>query len=281
MIPRRAFLAAGAAFAALPLRAQPLRFGVAGTMEQGTLSVGTAEPGAKVSIDGQEVRVSPTGIFAFGFAYDQTEPVLVQAQFADGTVQSRAFTPVIRHYEIQQVNGLPQVTVTPPPEMLARIHREAAYIRQIRKRDSAAIWFAGGFDWPAAGILSSVYGSQRIDNGTPMAPHLGVDIAAPKGTPIHAPADGIVTIADSYILDGNFTMLDHGQGVSTCYLHQSELRVKAGDRVRRGQLIGLMGQSGRATGPNLHWGLSWFDVKLDPSRSTPTPMPPGLPQDKS
>jgi murein DD-endopeptidase MepM/ murein hydrolase activator NlpD len=281
MMERRAFLAAGAAFAALPLRAQPLRFSVRGAMEQGSLCVGTAEPGARVSVDGQAVRVSANGVFTFGFAYDQTKSALVEAHFADGTVQSRTFTPVIRQYEIQRVSGLPQATVTPPPDILARIHREAAYIYQTRKRDSDATWFADGFDWPAPGIVSAVYGSQRIDNGTPMAPHLGVDIAAPAGTPIHAPADGTVTIADSYFLDGNFTLIDHGQGVSTCYLHQSDLRVKVGDRVTRGQSIGLMGQTGRATGPNLHWALGWFDVKLDPSRSTRTPLPPKLDPQKS
>ena len=175
MMERRAFLAAGAAFAALPLRAQPLRFSVRGAMEQGSLCVGTAEPGARVSVDGQAVRVSANGVFTFGFAYDQTKPALVEAHFADGTV----------------------------------------------------------------------------------------------------------TIADAYFLDGNFTLIDHGQGVSTCYLHQSELRVKVGDRVTRGQLIGLMGQTGRATGPNLHWALGWFDVKLDPSRSTRTPLPPKLDPQKS
>ena len=276
MIPRRAFLATGAAFAAMPLHAEAMRFSVKGAMAQGGLCVGMAEAGAQISIDGRPVRVSANGIFAFGFAYDQTKPILVEAQFTDGTKQSQSFTPTIRKYEIQTVNGLPQATVTPPPDVLARIHQEAANIYQARTIDTDAAWFADGFDWPASGIESSVYGSQRIDNGTPMAPHLGVDIAAPVGTPIHAPAGGRVSIVDNYVLDGGFTLIDHGQGVSTCYLHQSKLLVKAGDAVTRGQLIGLMGETGRATGSNLHWGMNWFQVKLDPSLSVASPLPPRL-----
>ncbi|HEY5346782.1 MAG TPA: M23 family metallopeptidase [Rhizomicrobium sp.] len=242
-------------------------------MEQGSLCVGASEPGAKISIDGRPVRVSPTGIFAFGFAYDQAKPTLVEAHFTDGATQNQSFTPTIRKYEIQSVNGLPQATVTPPPEVLARIHREAANIYRARTIDTDATWFAEGFDWPAPGILSGVFGSQRIDNGTPMTPHFGVDMAAPTGTPIHAPANGTVSIADNYFLDGGFTLIDHGQGVSTCYLHQSKLLVKPGDVVTRGQLIGLIGQTGRATGPHLHWAMNWFQIKLDPSRSARTPLP--------
>jgi hypothetical protein len=276
MIPRRAFLATGAAFAALPTLAQAFRFTVKGAMAQGGLCIGTTEPGAQVSIDGKPVRVSSGGVFVFGFAYDQTNPTHVEVRFADGVVQSQDFMPIIRKYEIQSVNGLPQVTVTPPPDVLARIHQEAANIYQARTVDTDAAWFADGFDWPASGIESSVFGSQRIDNGTAMAPHLGVDIAAPVGTPIHAPATGLVSIVDNYVLDGGFTLIDHGQGVSTCYLHQSRLLVKPGDMVKRGQLIGLMGQTGRATGSNLHWGMNWFQIKLDPSLSATSPLPPRL-----
>ena len=175
---------------------------------------------------------------------------------------------------MQRVNGLPQKMVTPSAEDLARIKREGALIREARQRDSDGVGFSQPFEWPFPGIVSGVYGSQRIDNGTPMAPHLGVDIAAPAGTPIHAPADAVVSIADDYFLDGGFTLLDHGHGVSTCYLHQSKRMVKAGDRVVRGDVIGLVGQTGRATGPHTHWGLNWFQVKLDPSLSAVTPEPP-------
>jgi murein DD-endopeptidase MepM/ murein hydrolase activator NlpD len=182
----------------------------------------------------------------------------------------------VRQYEIQRVNGLPQNTVTPPPEVKARIAREAENVYLARLTDSGGSDFLSGFDWPAPGIESGIFGSQRIDNGVPMSPHYGVDMAAPVGTPIHAPADGVISISDDYYLNGGFTLIDHGQGVSTAYLHQSRRLVKAGDAVKRGQRIGLIGATGRATGPHLHWALNWFQVRLDPSRSTRKPKPDPL-----
>jgi murein DD-endopeptidase MepM/ murein hydrolase activator NlpD len=276
MIHRRSFLARAAALTILPRAAfaQAARIALGGALEQGGLVVGKTEAGARVSVDAKSVSVSPEGLFAFGFAYDRTEPAVVRVDFADGTSQTKRATPAARHYEIQSITGLPQKFVTPPAEDLARIKAEHARLAVARRVDTPQIWFAEPFDWPFPGILSGVYGSQRIDNGTPMAPHLGVDIAAPSGTPIHAPAGARVAIAEPWFLEGNYTMLDHGHGVFTEYLHQSEFHVKTGDIVARGQVIGLVGQTGRATGPHSHWGLNWFDVKLDPSLSTRTAMPP-------
>jgi murein DD-endopeptidase MepM/ murein hydrolase activator NlpD len=183
-------------------------------------------------------------------------------------------TPVARKYEVQRISGLPEAFVTPPPEIAARIAAEHARIAEERKRDSELASFAEPFDWPAAGIMSGVFGSQRILNGEPKSPHFGVDIAAPEGTPVHAPADGIVSDSSECYLEGNFTMIDHGHGVFTSYFHQSKRVVASGDRVQRGALIGLVGKTGRATGPHLHWGMNWFQVRLDPSRSTRTLAPP-------
>jgi murein DD-endopeptidase MepM/ murein hydrolase activator NlpD len=276
MIPRRAFLATGAAALVLPrvawARESRLVFPV--SLEQGKLVVGHAPPGTRVTVDGKRVRVSDDGAFVFGFAYNRTRPVRVKARYADGTSEMRALTPKTRTYKTQRISGLPQRLVTPPPKDIARIHREHARIFRARKRDTAGVGFAEPFEWPFPGIVSGVYGSRRIDNGTPMAPHLGFDIAAPAGTPIHAPADAVVSICDMYFLEGGFTLLDHGHGVSTCYLHQSKRMVKVGDKIARGQVIGLVGQTGRATGPHTHWGMNWFQIKLDPSLSTPTPLPP-------
>jgi murein DD-endopeptidase MepM/ murein hydrolase activator NlpD len=245
-----------------------------GSFEQGALVIGRTLPGAKAGIDGMPVRVSPGGAFAFGIAYDRIKPVHVVADFADGSSETRDIVPLVRQYQVQRIEGLPPKFVTPSPEDLERIKRENAAIVEARKRDTDGVGFAEPFDWPFPGILSSVYGSQRIENGTVMEPHLGIDIAAPEGTPIHAPADAVVSIADDYFLDGGFTLLDHGHGVSTCYLHQSERRVKVGGKVARGDVIGLVGKTGRATGPHTHWGLAWFQVKLDPSRSTRSLEPP-------
>jgi murein DD-endopeptidase MepM/ murein hydrolase activator NlpD len=273
MIGRRSLLAGIGAFAAFPLRAEETRLMLAGTLEQGTLIVGTAR-GASVTMDGTRVQVSPEGLFGFGLGYDQTRAASVAARFADGKVETRDVMPVLRHYEVQHINGLPEKYVSPPADVIARIERENAMVGEARKRDTAGIAFARPFNWPANGIVSGTFGSQRIDNGKPMAPHFGVDIAAPEGTPIHAPADGIVSLAEpDFYLTGGTTLLDHGHGVSTTYIHQSELKVKAGDAVKRGDLIGLVGMKGRATGPHLHWAMNWFQIRLDPSRSAAAPAP--------
>jgi murein DD-endopeptidase MepM/ murein hydrolase activator NlpD len=245
-------------------------------MEQGSLAFGSAPPGSQTALDGRPLITTSDGHFVFGFGYDQTKASLVTVRYPDNGGDSRSFKPKARQYEIQRVNGLPQNTVTPPPQVEARIAHEAETIYLARLIQSAGTDFLSGFDWPAPGILSGTFGSQRIDNGVPMAPHFGVDMAAPVGTPIHAPASGTVLISDDYYLDGGFTLIDHGQGVSTSYLHQSKRMVKAGDTVKRGQLMGLIGQTGRATGPHLHWAMNWFQVKLDPSRSARKPRPDPL-----
>ena len=275
---RRFFLGASLSLAALPVRAEdkPVRFSVTGALTQGSLAQGSAPPGSLVALDGRPLRVTADGRFAFGFGPDQTNPSLITVRYPDGGGDSRSFTPSPRQYEVQRVNGLPQKTVTPPPEVEARIAHEAETIYLARLSDSPGTDFLAGFDWPAPGIESGVFGSRRIDNGVPMAPHYGVDMAAPVGTPIHAPADGVVGISDDYYLDGGFTLIDHGQGVSTSYLHQSKRLVRSGDVVKRGQRIGLIGATGRATGPHLHWAMNWFEVRLDPSLSTRKPKPDPL-----
>ena len=245
-------------------------------MTQGSLALGSAPPGSRVALDGRPLRVTSDGRFAFGFGPDQAKAALVTVRYPDGGGDSRSFMPSPRTYETQRVNGLPQKTVTPPPEVRERIAREAEAIYLARLTDSGGSDFLSGFDWPAPGIESGIFGSQRIDNGVPMAPHYGVDMAAPTGTPIHAPADGTVVISDDYYLDGGFTLIDHGQGVSTSYLHQSKRMVRAGEAVKRGQRIGLIGATGRATGPHLHWAMTWFEVRLDPSLSTRKPKPDPL-----
>ncbi|MGN6517197.1 MAG: M23 family metallopeptidase [Rhizomicrobium sp.] len=277
MMHRRAFAMSATAVAlVLPslARAKASRLSISGSQEQGGLVVVKAEPGAQASVDGDKVLVSPDGIFAFGIAYDRTADAVVRVDFTDGTSETRNITPVTRHYEVQSITGLPQKFVTPSPDELQRIKVEHERLAAARRADTPQTWFDEPFDWPFPGIISGVYGSQRILNGTPMAPHLGVDIAAPSGTPIHAPSGARVAIAAPWFLEGNFTMLDHGHGVFTEYLHQSEFRVKEGDIVARGQVIGLVGQTGRATGPHSHWGMNWFQIKLDPSRYTRTAEPP-------
>jgi hypothetical protein len=196
MIGRRAFVGAALSLAASSAWSddKPVRFSIAGALMQGSLALGTAPPGSLVALDGRPLRVAADGRFAFGFGPDQTRPSLITVRYPDGGGDSRSFTPSARQYEIQRVNGLPPETVKPPPEVQARIAREAETIYLARLNDSPGMDFLSGFNWPAPGIESGVFGSQRIDNGVPMAPHYGVDMAAPVGTPIHAPADGTASV---------------------------------------------------------------------------------------
>jgi murein DD-endopeptidase MepM/ murein hydrolase activator NlpD len=276
VITRRTVLASGAAtFAVSTLaRAETPRLTLTGSLEQGSLIVGRTMPGAKVTFDGDAVSVSPEGIFACGLDWDRTKTARIVAGFTEVDQAVREVVPVQRQYNVQHVNGLPPSTVSPPPEVLERIKGEHARLAAARKTDSEHVWFADPFDWPAPGIMSGVFGSYRIDNGKPMSPHMGVDMANGEGTPIHAPTDAVVALTDDFFLEGGFTLLDHGHGVFTHYMHQSARLVKQGDVLKRGDVIGHIGKTGRATGPHLHWGMNWFQIKLDPSRSTRTPVPP-------
>jgi murein DD-endopeptidase MepM/ murein hydrolase activator NlpD len=275
VIERRLFLAASAALTALPrfAFAQTSRTTLGGSAMQGGLAVGKTEAGAAIMLDGKPLHVSPVGDFAFGFSYDQKTPSVLAARYADGLTETRDVTPAVRQYEIQSITGLPPKFVQPSPEDEARIKAEHARLAEARTRDSDATWFATPLDWPAKGIISGVFGSQRILNGVPSAPHFGVDIAGGESASIHAPANATVLMAEDFFLEGGFTLLDHGHGVFTEYLHQSKFLVKAGDTVARGQQIGNIGHTGRATGPHLHWAMNWFQVRLDPSLSTRTPAP--------
>jgi len=275
MMNRRFFLAATATLI-LPesVVAAESRLAFKGAIAEGGLVIGSSAPGTTIRLDGKALRVSRDGSFAFGFAYNQKKAVIIEAHYPDGMTEKREVEPAIRMYNIQSITGLPEPLVTPPAEELERIKREADVINKARSRDTDATWFTEGFDWPTAGIMSSTYGSQRILNGEARAPHLAVDIAAPTGTPIHAAAEGIVSLTGEYYFNGGFTIIDHGHGVSTNYVHQSKRLVKVGDKITRGQVIGEVGATGRATGPNLHWGMNWFQVNLDPSLVAPTPTPP-------
>ena len=258
-------LALAALLAASPAAAFELR----GALTQGGMAVGRASPGAAVALDGEPVRVSPEGLFVLGFGRDHEARATLTI---DGRKHELAIAP--RSYEVQRVDGLPPTTVTPDEAQLARIRDDAARVREARRIDSPLTAFAHPFVWPTEGRISGVFGSQRILNGEPRQPHLGVDVAAPAGTPVRAPAAGRVTLAEpDMFLTGGTLMLDHGHGISSVFAHLSRLDVQAGEEVEQGATIGAVGGTGRATAPHLHWGVSWFGERLDPALLVP-PMPP-------
>jgi murein DD-endopeptidase MepM/ murein hydrolase activator NlpD len=252
-------------------RAQEKRLWFSGPALQGGLVLARAAPGARAWVDNSPVRVD-NGLFCFGFAWNDERPLPVRVEFADGTVEETTVTPGKREYQVQRIDGLPQQFVTPPPEQAVRIARDAKAVNDARAFNTDATWFVEKFDWPAEGRISGVYGSHRILNGEPRDPHYGIDIAAPHGAPIKAPADGIVRMAEDLFLSGNTLILDHGHGVSTSYLHMSAFDVQPGDRVRRGDIMGRVGATGRATGPHVCWRMNWFQTRLDAALSA-SPRP--------
>jgi murein DD-endopeptidase MepM/ murein hydrolase activator NlpD len=236
-----------------------------GAFEQGGLVLGRTDPENSVSLDGRPLRVAADGSFVFGFGRDAAATALLAVRTPDGRREERVIEVRRRAWSVQRIDGLPEEKVTPDPQRVERIRAEAALVAERRKVESARMGFRDGFSAPAEGRISGVFGSQRILNGAPRAPHSGTDVAAAAGAPVHAAAAGVVTLAHpDLFFTGKTVMIDHGHGLSSVYAHLSEIAVREGQAVAKGQRLGRVGASGRATGPHLHWGVSWFDERLDP-----------------
>jgi murein DD-endopeptidase MepM/ murein hydrolase activator NlpD len=232
---------------------------------QGALVIGKVSPGSTVHYANRDLLVTAKGEVVFGIGRDETGPVSVDVRERSGRHERIEITVTPRDWPVEHVDGVPPKTVEPPPDIAARIKREQARVVAARARDDSREDFLETFAWPVSGRISGRFGSQRVYNGIPKSPHPGMDIAVPQGTPVKAPAGGIVTFADADLyLTGGTVLLDHGHGVSSNFLHMSRIDVKVGDRIEQGQVIGAVGMTGRATGPHLHWGMNWFDVRLDP-----------------
>ncbi|HEY0332163.1 MAG TPA: peptidoglycan DD-metalloendopeptidase family protein [Stenotrophomonas sp.] len=232
---------------------------------QGALVVGKVPAGSRVDYAGRSLRVSGYGTVVFGIGRDESGPLQVRVSRPDGNQETVSIAVTPRQWPVEQVSGVPPKTVNPPPALAERIRREQALVTAARARDDARADFAQPFVWPVQGRISGRFGNARVYNGQPGAGHSGMDIAVPAGTPVKAPAAGLVTFAapDLY-LTGGTVLLDHGFGVSSNFLHLSRIDVAVGQRVEQGQVIGAVGATGRATGPHLHWGMNWFDVRIDP-----------------
>lgn len=239
---------------------------LSGSIEQGGMLVGRVPAGSQVSLDGTSLRVSAEGVFVAGFDRDAAPEATLAVAYPDGGVEHRTLAVGQRDYRIQRIDGLPPSQVTPDSEALERIRREQALIDRARRINAARTDFASDFIRPVDDArVSGVFGSQRILNGEPRRPHYGVDYAAPAGTPVKAPAPGTVTLVhEDMYFSGGTIILDHGHGISSVLIHLSRVDVDDGQRVERGDVIGAVGATGRATGPHLHWGVNWFDKRLDP-----------------
>ncbi len=241
-----------------------------GELAQGALMLGRSDPGSQIWLNDEPVRVTGDGRFVFGFGREADPDQRLRIITPDGKEQVRPLTLARRDYDIQRINGVPSRTVTPSEEHLGRIRREAEQVREVRSTDSDLTGFLEAFIWPAEGRVTGVYGSQRVYNGEPRSPHYGIDIAAPKGSAVIAPADGVVTMAaPDLFYSGGTLIIDHGYGVSSTFLHLDGFEVATGQRVRQGEVVARVGSTGRSTGPHLDWRINWYGVRVDPTTVAP------------
>ena len=232
---------------------------------QGALVVGRVKPGFEVFHAGRNIKLDDSDQIIFGVGRDASETIDLTIRNKSGKKRIVQLKVNKRHYDIQYVEGVPQRTVDPSEEDLARIRTDSKLVREARKNMFFEPFFLEGFSKPIEGPKTGVYGSQRFYNGVAGRPHFGIDYAASEGSQVLAPASGIVTLSeDDLFYSGGTIILDHGYGVSSSFLHLSEIVVKVGQRVKHGDVIGLVGSTGRSTGPHLDWRMNWFDVRIDP-----------------
>lgn len=236
--------------------------------QQGGIALGMVPAGTVRFIkDGAQVEVAADGTFILAFGRDHIPVAILSATLRDGRSVTERITVAPRAWRIESLPNLRHHN-QPDAEFEARRPVELAQIEAARRIASDSQGWRQLFIWPARGRISGIFGSQRIYAGQPGAPHNGVDIAGGVGTAVVAPADGVVVLAaaSAFTLEGNLLMVDHGMGLNSAFLHLSRIDVKIGEHVRQGQKIGAIGQSGRVTGPHLHWGMKWKDERIDPVR---------------
>lgn len=255
-------------FLALPLSGWALQITLPDVAYQGDLIVGKVEPSTPVFVDGKEHPVSAQGYFVIGVPQFQKTDFSVSAIAGEKNV-TKILRVLAYPWKIQRIDGLPERYVDPPPEALEQIGKDNQRVLEIRQERPHVVplFLKGSFVSPVKGTITGDFGNQRILNARPRNPHSGIDIAAPKGTPVYSPADGIVRLtAENMYLMGNILMIDHGLGVQSIFIHLDSVRVKEGESVEQGQMVARVGKTGRATGPHLHWGVSVGSTMVDPAR---------------
>jgi len=235
-----------------------------GKFIQGHYIIGTTDPSIRIIIDNKEIKVSEDGFFVFGIDRDRKFNLTI-TKIRNGTKEKIIKKVLKRKYNIQRIDGLEESKVTPPESVYKRIKGENKKIGKARAINSDLTFFKNQFIMPVDGIISGVYGSQRILNGKPKWPHYGIDIAAKKGTMIKSSGSGVVTMAeDDLYYTGGTIIMDHGHGISTIYSHLENVMVSVGDKINQGDIIGTVGSTGRSTGPHLDFRVNWFQTRLDP-----------------
>jgi len=239
-----------------------------GEAAPGKLIVGKATNATSIFLNDIKLKKDNDDFFIFGFDRDDIGKQTLRIYYADGKQEVKELNLKKREYNIQKINDLQQKYVNPPKDTLDRIERESKIVAEARKtiEETDVPYYLSGFQMPVeGGRISGEFGGQRILNGEAKSPHNGIDIALPTGTPVFAMADGVVALrADTFYYNGNFILIDHGQGLSSMYVHLSKIVVENGQKVFIGQKIGEVGSTGRSTGPHLHWGVQWYKKRIDP-----------------
>ena len=243
---------------------EPVNIVLNGKFTQGALLRGQAPAGAKVTLNGETVQTNKDGKFVVGFEREAPLQQTLVVKLDNGQKWQRDITLEKREYNIQRIDGLEQKMVSPPAEVTARIKQDNINVANARSGNTDLDALFTRFEWPAKGVISGVYGSQRILNGVPKWPHYGLDIANETGTPVYAPVDGVVTMADDLYYSGNTLILDHGMRVFSTFLHMDTITVEVGETVKQGEQIGTIGSTGRSTGPHLDWRINLGNTRLDP-----------------
>ena len=239
--------------------------GLEGNFIQGGLVFGKLEQDGKVFFDDKIIPVDEYGNFLLGFKRKHKNQSIVKVIYDSGKILTKKINISERNYKIQKIDNLDKNKVTPPKSYYDRIKREVELIKKSKKIFYNFSYYKAGFIMPVEGIITGVYGSQRILNGVPKRPHYGIDIANKKGTIVVSPSDGIVVLSeDDLYFSGGTIIISHGLGLTSSLLHLSEIFVKVGEKVHLGQEIGRVGSTGRSTGPHLDWRMEINGTRIDP-----------------
>ena len=240
------------------------RIDLEGYFIQGGYVKGKMSSKIKIKFENRDVYLGKKNNFILGFGRDYSEVANLKFNI-DNKWINKTLKIKKNKYKIQKIDGLPKKFVSPPKEIYERIIRENKLIAKVRTLNSKIDFTFQDFLLPANGIITGVFGSQRILNGKPRRPHYGIDIAAKKGSKVISPTDAIVRLSEKDLyFTGGTIMLDHGHGITSVYSHLSKVLVKKNDKIQKGDVIGLIGSTGRSTGPHLDWRINWFDQRLDP-----------------
>jgi len=238
---------------------------LSGEIKQGALVIGKTAINNIVTLNDKVLPLSKNGDYVFGFGRDDEKSYQLIITKPNGKTEQQTLTPTKREYKIQRIEGIAKKIMNPNPKSVARSKEDSIQVRAARKTFSDKVDFSKGFIAPIKGIITGVYGSQRVFNGVLKRPHFGLDYAGKTGDPVKSPASGkVVMFVPDMFYSGGTMIIDHGHGITSSFLHLSKSYVKEGDEVVKGQVIAAVGSSGRATGPHLDWRINWFNVRLDP-----------------